>query len=223
MSFFNSEVPIVVRKPSAFAIQDLPGLWRVHWQIDQRVLISTFYTRHDQACLLWGAIAAIIFITAQFLPLTWTAQAVLASLSTLVGIIGMIALTWWFVTSERISWVLGCWAGLMLGGVVITDLGVFWGWGQILANICPLWLWLSAGGYLLMGMGMRSRLFLLISLLHGLTIGFLPYVPTWQPLITGLIISGSAFLIAELQWDANGVCGYQTQPMQTEPGLSAEA
>lgn len=225
MSFFNFDSPIAARKRSAFEIQDAPGLWRIHWQVNQRVLISTFYTRHDQACLLWGAIAAGIFVTAQFLPFAWTVQALLASVSTIVGIVSMSLLTWYFVTSERITWVLGCWAALMLCGAIGTDLAVFFGWMPILINICPLWLWLNAAGYLLTGVGLRSRLFLLIGLLHLLAIGLLPHAPTWQPLITGVVISGSAFLLAELQWDANGVCGYQPQTLGAEPTerLSVEA
>ncbi|MBF2025568.1 MAG: hypothetical protein IGS48_02210 [Oscillatoriales cyanobacterium C42_A2020_001] len=187
----------------------MPGLWRVHWQLNNIVLFSSFYTRHDQACLLWSGIVAVIFLTAQFLPLSWATQTLVATTLSLLGVMGMVGLTWRFVRIERLSWVLGCWAGLMLAGALSTYLGTFAGWTWALVNMCPLWLGLSATGYCVTSIGMRSRLFLLLGVLHWLTIGILPYFPLWKPLITGLVISGSAFLIAEFQWDANGVCGYQ--------------
>jgi len=211
MTFFNTDIPIFVRKRSAFDSPEMPGLWRIHWQIQDYVLYSSFYTRHDQACLLWGAIAALIFMSAQFLPISWTTQALIAASLTLVGIIGMTALTWQFVRFERLSWVLISWASLMLTGAITTYQGVFGGWNWALIHICPLWLGFSGIGYLLTGVGMRSRLFVLLGLIHLITITLLPLIPAWKPLTTGLVISLSAFLIAEFQWDANGVCGYQLQ------------
>lgn len=214
MSFFNIDIPIFVRKKSAFASPEMPGLWRVHWQFQNHVLFSSFYTRHDQACLLWGAIAALIFGSAQFFSLGWATQALVAALLTLAGIVGMIGLTWNFVRLERLRWVLGSWAGLMLLGAISTYQGIFSGWSWALIYICPLWLGLSGLGYLVTGVGLRSRLFLLLGLIHIATIALLPIMPLWQPLVTGLVISSSAFSIAEFQWDANGVCGYQTQEAQ---------
>lgn len=219
MSFFNAETPILVRKKSAFEISEMPGLWRFHWQFYHIVVFSSFYTRHDQACLLWSGIVAIIFLAAQFLPLSWTTQTLLATALSLLGVVGMVGLTWQFVRLERLSWVLGSWAGLMLAGAIATYLGTFGGWNWALLNICPLWLGLSATGYLVTSIGMRSRLFLLLSIVHWLTISILPSFPYWNPLITGLVISGSAFLIAEFQWDANGVCGYQLAVLE---GLEQE-
>lgn len=214
MSFFNIETPIFTPKQSAFEIAEMPGLWRVHWQVNDRVIYSSFYTRHDQACLLWGAISALIFITAQFLPWSWVTQTVIATTLTLVGVVGTVGLTWRFALVERLSWVLGSWATLMLLGTIATYQGMFGGWTWILPQICSFWLGLSAIGYLVTGFGMRSRLFLLLSLIHLLAIGLLPYFPAWQPLLAGLVISGSAFSIAEFQWDANGVCGYQLHPVE---------
>ncbi len=208
MIFFKPGAPVFSRKKSAFAIQDLPGLWRVHWELFGITILSTFYTRHDQACLLWGVTSIGIFITAQFITLSWTTQAALASALTLLGIAGTLCLTWYLTKVETLSWILYSWAGLMGIGILLTDLGIFLGWGQILMHICPLWLGLSAIGYGVMGVGMRSRAFLLVSLLHLLTIGLLPYLNPWQPLVTGLIISGSVFLIAELQWDADETCDH---------------
>lgn len=216
MSFFNVEVPIFTRKRSAFDVPAMPGIWRFHLQIQDKVLYSSFYTRHDQACLLWGIISALIFITAQFFPISWGIQTIVAFSLTGMGIIGMMQLTWKFVVFERLGWVLGSWAILMSSGAIATLQGMFGGWTWALINICPLWLSLSGLGYLVTSLGMRSRLFLLLSLIHLLGIMVLPSFPAWKPLITGFIISGSAFFIAEFQWDANGVCEYQMQPIESE-------
>ncbi|MBD3883695.1 hypothetical protein IFO70_18185 [Phormidium tenue FACHB-886] len=198
---------MIARKQSAFAIGDLPGLWRFHWRVNQQVILSTFYTRHDQACLLWAIVSAAIFITAQFLPMSWYAQAILASGLTLLSVMGMVMLTWYFTSAEGLTWLLYCWSFLMAIGMLITDLSFLLQWGQILGQICPLWLALSGAGYMITGVGMRSRAFLLIGIVHLLAIGILPAVGMWQPLITGIIISGSTLLVAEVQWDSHGVCG----------------
>ena len=123
----------------------------------------------------------------------------------------MIRLTWKFVWLERLGWVLGCWVVLMLTGAIATYQGIWGGWTWVLLHICPLWLCLSGLGYSVTGVGLRSRLFLILGVTHGLMLPVLEILPAWKPLLTGLIISGSAFLIAEFQWDANGVCGYQLQ------------
>ena len=103
----------------------------------------------------------------------------------------------------------------MLLGAVVTDLSRFLGWGRVLGHVCHLWLGVSGVGYLITGWGMRSRAFLLFAAIHLLTLQLLPAVGPWQPLTTGLVISGCALLIAEIQWDANGVCGH---PIAAEAG-----
>lgn len=216
MSFFNFEVPIFMPKRSAFDVPAMPGVWRFHLQIQGQVLYSSFYTRHDQACLLWGVISALIFLAAQFLPVSWSIQTIVAFTFTGMGMVGMMLLTWKFVLFERLGWVLGIWALLMSLGAIATCQGIFGGWTWALINICPLWLSLSGLGYFATSLGMRSRLFLLLSLIHLVGIMLLPYFPAWKPLMTGLIISGSAFFVAEFQWDANGVCGYQMQAIESE-------
>jgi hypothetical protein len=215
MSFFNPEIPIFSRKQSADAIPDMPGVWRIHWCIGERTLWSSFYTRHDQACMLWSFLTAGIFAIAQFLPLSWTVQAIFSSVLTLFGVAGMVGLTWYFAQVERLNWVLYSWIALMLVGIFVTDLALFQHWGGVLLNVCPLWLGLSGIGYCITGIGMRSRMFILLGLLHGLAIWLLPLVAPWQQLTTGLVISLSVLSMAELQWDANGVCGYQTVAAET--------
>jgi len=96
---------------------------------------------------------------------------------------------------------------LMLLGLVITDLGIFLGWGTVLMHLCPLWLGLVAIGYLCTGFGMRSRTLMIIGLIHLLGIAILPYVGSWQFLATGIIMGGSVLVLAEFQWDSFGTCG----------------
>jgi hypothetical protein len=222
LNFFNHNMPIVSLKQSAFQVGDLPGLWRIHWQIGGVTVVSTFYTQHDQACILWSLISLTIFGMAQFLPISWTTQIIFSSALTLVAVIGMLALTRHWVKLENLDWVLYCWIALMLVGLVLTDLSVFVGWGRVLMNLCPLWLGLSAIGYLLTGIRMRSRLILLTGIIHLLTILILPYVGGWQCLTTGIVISGTVLLLAVLQWDANGVCTYQKTFSEHEPLLSIQ-
>nr|WP_290222189.1 hypothetical protein [Trichocoleus desertorum] len=206
LNFFNFDIPLVRFKESAFAIEDLPGLWRIHWQVGGQTIISTFYTRIDQACILWGVISIAIFATAQFLPINWSLQAVLWSVLTVLGTLGMRRLTAPWSQFEHFKWVLRWWAWLMLGGLVITDLSIFLGWSGMLLQLCPLWLGLNAVGYLGTGWRMRSRAFILVALIHLLGIFILPYFAAWQFLLTGVVIGVNALLLAELQWDSSGNC-----------------
>jgi len=123
----------------------------------------------------------------------------------------MMTLTPSWLRKEGLGWILDSWIGLMLFGVVITDLGIFLGWGWVLMNLCPLWLGLVAIGYLCTGVGMRSRTLILTALVHLLSIPILPYVGTWQFLTTGIIMGGSVLLLAEFQWDSFGTCGNQAE------------
>jgi hypothetical protein len=216
MNFFNPDIPVISKKKSAFEMT-APGLLRVHWQVGEFTIHSSFYTKHDQACLLWSALSGSLFVIAQFLPVSWVTQAIVASVVTLIGVAGMIYLTWYLTTAERrLAIVLFSWVGLMLTGAIVTDLSIFLSWLPVLMNICTFWLSLSAIGYLITAIGMRSRAFFLAAMLHLLAIGILPHVGQWQPLTTGIVIALSVYLIAELQWDSNGVCGHQGQQTQQE-------
>lgn len=206
LDIFRKNTPILTRKPSAFGIADLPGLWRVHWQLGDRTLVSTFYTQHDQACMLWGLISAAIFGIAQFLPVDWMMQAMFASLLTGMGVLGMVCLTQNWVRVEQLEWVLYTWAALMVVGLLVTDLSLFFHWGQVVIHLCSLWLGLTAIGYGCTAVGMRSRTFFLMGCIHLLGMLLLPYVGAWQCMATGIVIGGSTLLIAELQWDSDGAC-----------------
>lgn len=206
MTFFNDSVPPLRRKPPNVNFEEFPGAWRIHFRLGKNVFYSTFYTRLDQACILWSVISVAIFTTAQFFPLSWTIQAVLWTILTLFGIGVMFDLTRLWLKQERLKWVLYSWITVMLCGVILTDLSIFLGWGQVLIRLCPLWLGLSGLGYILTGLGMRSRTFILASLIHFLGILILPYLPAWQFLITGLVIGLSTLLLAEFQWDTTASC-----------------
>ena len=201
MTAFSTTEPILRRKQHALDVQDLEGLLRVNLKIKDLELFSGFYTRIDQVFILWGTITAIIFSTAQFLTLNWTDQAMLWSVLTLIGAWGTCHLAWYWVSVERLRWVVYVWVGLMIGGVGLTNWGIFGGGWWILSQLAPIWLGLSAIGYLITGWGLRSRAFLFSSLLHLLGMLLLAYIPSWQFLVTGLITAGCLFFLAAVQWD----------------------
>ena len=209
MSFFNPTEPVIRCKQEALDFQDRRGLLRISIEVGDRKLFSAFYTRIDQTFILWGLICPAIFFTAQFLPISWLIQAALWSVLTVVGTVGMVILTHFWVKVERLKWVLYCWVVLMLSGVVVTDLSIFLSWGQVLMHLCHLWLGLSSLGYLCTGIGMRSRSFTFASLIHLLGILFLPYVGGWQFLYTGCVMAASLLTFAELQWDMRPPIEYQ--------------
>jgi hypothetical protein len=161
MSFFNPSEPIIRSKQEALDFQDRQGLLRIQLSLGERTLISAFYTRIDQVFILWGLISTAIFVSAQFVPISWVIQAGLWSALTLMGTVGMVMLTHFWVKVERLSWVLYFWVSLMLLGVILTDLSIFLSWGTVLMHLCPMWMGLSAVGYFCTGWGMRSRAFLL--------------------------------------------------------------
>ncbi|HBL11503.1 MAG TPA: hypothetical protein DD379_08870 [Cyanobacteria bacterium UBA11162] len=209
MTFFSSTEPILRIKQSALDFQDRQGLLCLHCQIGKKTLFSSFYTRIDQSFMLWGLICAAIFITAQFLPISWTIQAGWWSVLTLMGTVGMVVLTDFWVKVECLRWILYCWVILIIAGVVLTDLSIFLGWGELLIRLCPMWLGLSALGYFCTGLGMRSRAFTLAGFLHLVGIVLLQYVGGWQFLTTGIVMAVSLVVFAEVQWDMNSSSNYK--------------
>lgn len=201
MHLLDFREPLLRPKQEALDVQDLRGLLRIQLRFRGWQLLSLAYTRIDQVFVLWGWIALVIFGTAQFLPMSWKAQAIAWSGLTAVGIIGMTLLAWFWVRVERLRWVIYTWAGLMALGVGLTNWGIWGGQASILINLCPLWLGLSALGYLMTGIGMESKTFVLAALLHGLGIALLPHSQGMPFLFTGLTIGGTLLLLAEIQWD----------------------
>jgi hypothetical protein len=201
MTFFNTAEPILRPKQEALDFQDRQGLLQLKLRIKNKTLFSTIYTRIDQVFVFWGLISALIFITAQFTPISWITQAIFWSVLTVIGTAAMIVLTHFWVKVERLRWVLYAWVVLMLGGVLVTDLGIFCGWGQVLMHLSHLWLGLSAIGYFCTGVGLRSRAFIVSGIFHLLGIAILPYFMGWQFLTTGLIMTANLLVFAESQWD----------------------
>jgi hypothetical protein len=205
----TSSQPILRRKQHALDVQDLKGLLRISWKLPLLSSLSGFYSRIDQVFLLWGAIALVIFATAQFLPLDWGLQAVLWSGLTLVGSVATVHLAWCWVTVEQLRWVIYWWVALMIVGVAITNLGILGGQWSLLPHLCPLWLSVCGLGYLGTGWGLRSRAFLLCGFIHLAGIPLIVGTLQWQYLVTGLVTALPLFLLAEVQWDMHSASSYQ--------------
>ncbi|MEG5171677.1 hypothetical protein [Microcoleus sp. B3-D7] len=201
MTFFNYSVPPLRRKQLNIEVQDLEGLWQVHFPLGKDRFYSQFYTCLDRTCLLWSLLLIPIFGTAQFFSVSWMLQAGLWSVLSLVGTAAMVSMTHSWVKIERLAWVLYGWVILMLLGLLLTDLAIFLRWGKVLANLCPLWLGMSGIGYLGTGFAVRSRALLAASLFHLLGILIVPYTEGWSFLFTGTVMVFSLLVLAELQWD----------------------
>nr|WP_219907592.1 hypothetical protein [Aphanothece hegewaldii] len=198
MSFLSE--PILRRKQKTLDLQDLRGSWQINWKIRNITLFSAIYTRIDQVFVIWGLISVIVFSVAQLLPFSWRDQAIAWSILTLVGVLSMITLTTFWAQVERLMWLVYFWVALMLVGMFVTDLGIYLNWGIVLLNLCPIWLGLSAIGYLGTGWGIQSRTFIILGIIHLLSIGYVQYV-TLPFLATGVIMGGSLLLLAQVQWD----------------------
>lgn len=207
MTYFNPNAPLLSQKQDVLELPNIPGLWRCHWKVGNLTLVSTFYTPLDQVCLIWGVISLVIFATAQFFPISWMTQAVWWSVLSVIGTGMMVALTPSWLRTDGLGWVIDSWVALMLLGLVVTDLSIFLGWGQVLMHLCPLWMGLVALGYVGTGLGMRSRTLILTGLVHLLSMAILPYVGAMQFIATGIIMGGSSILLAVFQWDSFGTCG----------------
>lgn len=201
MFSFNSSEPLIRCKQETLDVQDLRGLLRINYQVGNIKLFSSLYTRIDQTFLVWGWITAIIFAVAQFSTVNWQHQAIIWSVFTVVGVLLMSSLAWFWVKVEQLRWVVYAWSALMLLGVGLTDGGIFLGWGWVILNLCQLWLGISAVGYLITGWGLRSRTFVLAGAIHGLGIMLLPYFATLPFLFSGAIIAGTLLFLSEVQWD----------------------
>lgn len=201
MSFFNRNQPILRWKQEAVDIQDHQGLLVFKLGSQNQPLVANIYTRVDQSFGVWGLVSALIFMTAQFTTISWTIQAVCWSVLTLTGVIAMFSLTHFWVKVERVRWVVSWWSMLMVIGIVLTDVGILGGWGQILMYLCHLWLGLSAVGYLVTGLGLRSRALLMAAMIHLLGLVALPYFIGWQFLLTGLVMTTNLLFLAQVQWD----------------------
>lgn len=202
MRFLNSWKPIIRRKQTQLDIQDLEGLIYWRWKINKNLEFSGLYTRIDQIFLIWGCITGLIFLIPHFFPIiSWTYQAIAGSILSLIGIIVMAGFAGFWVKVEQLRWLVYLWSGLVVVGIGLTDYGIFTGSGLILMHLCSIWLTVCVIGYAAMGWGIQSRSFLIVAGLHALTVPLIQIVPNFQFLTTAAVMSGSLFLLAELQWD----------------------
>lgn len=201
MSFFPTNQPIFSKKPDPSKIQDCKGLWRIRWKIGGQRIFARFYTRVDQSMMIWAVVTAVIFFTAQFFQINWTTQAVVWSILTLAATAIMSYLTWFWVTVEEVQWTIYWWVFLMVGGTILTDASIVYGWGEILIRLCPLWLALCGLGYVGTAWALRSRSTFLAAGFHFVGIAILPWFSGWENLVTGLIMTGTLVLFFERRWD----------------------
>ena len=201
MPRYNLAEPLFRPKQPDITLQDLCGLLKIHWRIGDITIFRNYYTRLDQSYMIWGVTLAILFATAQFSPIPWTTQAIIGSALSL-GVIGiMVALTWYWSYVEELRWLIWAWVSLMVLGLAITDYSIFTHWGIVMGHLCHLWLGLSAIGYGITGLSLKSRAFLFFGFVHSLSCFVLAYVLSWQFIFTGLIMAISLFVLGEYQWD----------------------
>jgi hypothetical protein len=208
MTFFNYSFPPLRPKQLNMDVQELEGLWHVQFPLGKDRFYSKFYTCLARSCLLWILLLIPMFGTEQFFPVSWMLQAALWSVFSLGGTAAMVSITYPWVKIERLTWVLYGWVILMFLGLLLTDLGIFFCWQKLLANLCPLWLGISGIGYLGTGFAVRSRALLPASLFHLSAILILPYTGGWSFLFTGAIMGFSLLVLAELQWDMRHSINY---------------
>jgi len=201
MPFFKPKQPILQKKQLSLDISQFNSLGCFEFSPPIYFPVCGIYTCIDQSMVLWGFISALIFMVAQFSPFSWIYQAIAWSIVTIIGSGIMVALTYSWTVLERLSWLLFCWVGLMLLGVIITDVAIALSWGWFLGHLCSFWLLLSSIGYLLTGFGMRSRAFFVAAAIHLSAIFFLPYCIGWHFLATGLVMMSNLLIFAEGQWD----------------------
>ena len=201
MNLLHSTKPILRRKQRDIYCQEYQSLVSLYLKIAGKTLYSGLYSCLDQVFIIWGLIVAAIFVTAQFLPISWTTQAIVWSILTLAGTLSMMILTHFWVKQQQLNWILYVWVMLMVSGVILTDCSIFLGWGWLLIHLSHLWLGLCSLGYIITALGLSSRALLLVGLGHLLGIFSLPYVMGWEFLATAGIMVVSLLVLAETQWD----------------------
>lgn len=201
MAFFNSAEPILRRKQHDLDLQDQRGLIRLQLRIGRQALIDTVLTRVDQVFWGWALVRALIFGVAQFQPFAWSEQALYWTGLSLAAALWMAACTWFWAKVERAVWLVVCWAGLIASGLVLTDASISFAWDALLLHLGVLWLGISALGYLVSGIGLRSRALLICALLHLAAALLAATIPDWQFLIAGVTLSSCLALLGSTQWD----------------------
>ncbi|MDJ0507741.1 MAG: hypothetical protein QNJ64_00565 [Crocosphaera sp.] len=201
MNLLDHSQPIFRQKQKNLYYQEYQSLVNFYLKIAGKTVYSGLYSCLDQVFIIWGLITAAIFVTAQFSTLSWTTQAIIWSILTIAGTLAMMILTHFWVRLRKLNWLLYTWVILMIGGVILTDCGIFLGWGWVLINLSHLWLGLCSIGYIITSVALHSRALLLVGLGHLLGVAILPYVMGWQFLATAIIMAASLLILAETQWD----------------------
>ena len=204
MPFFKPKQPILQNKEislKALNTSDLLIMKCLRLGFLEKINLCGIYTCIDQAMIIWGVMSGIIFLTAQFLPVSWLTQAIFWSIITVIGVILMTVLTRHWTEEQNISQLLYIWGILMIVGVVITDLAIVDGWGFVLMHLCDFWLIISAIGYIMTGWIVHSRAFFISAIVHLLTVFALPYFMGWQFAVTGMVMMSNLLIFAEKQWD----------------------
>jgi hypothetical protein len=201
MPFLEFASPVLRTKQEERGIHDQHGLINLNLTIAGIPLISSSYTRLDQTCLLWAVTCFLIFFMGQWSPVNWLSQSICWSVLTLLVTSAMIALTHYWAKVEQLRWALYTWVGLILLGLGLGDLAMVLGWWPILIHLCSFWLGMCAIGYFVTGAGLGSRAFLCIGVLHTMAIPIVMVYSQWQCLLTGMVLGGTLFLLAQWQWD----------------------
>lgn len=163
--------------------------------------METYYTRLDQALMLWSGVTAIIFLIAQFSYLDWHTQAIADSALTASATSVTGKLAWSWATARKARWVIGLWSVLMLSAIALSDYGIVAGNSLILQHLCTGWLGVCALGYWVTAIGMQSRALTLIAIVHLCAMFLVRTILAWQFFLTGSVLTLSLCLLGTLQWD----------------------
>ncbi len=198
---FDRTVPAFQWKRDNLDINQREGVLYLGKQPSTGGHSSLYYTRLDQALLLWAIATAIIFLTAQFHAFDWHHQARVWSALSLTMLTTTSLRAWPWAVALNLRWVVYLWAVITLIGLGLTDYAIYLSVVPILLNLCPLWLGLCALGYGITAIGMGSRALIGVVLVHLIAIGLVWMLPAGLFGITGGAIAGCLFILAQLEWD----------------------
>lgn len=198
---FDRAVPALQRKRDNLDIDEREGVLYVGRADSPGGRPSLYYTRLDQALMLWAIATAIIFFTAQFHAFDWHHQARVWSALSLTTLVVTSIRAWPWAVALNLRWVVYLWSAITLVGLGLTDYGIYRSVVPILLNLCPLWLGICALGYGITAIGMGSRALIGVVLVHLLAIEGVWLMPGWLFGITGGAISGCLLILGQLEWD----------------------
>ena len=80
MYFFKPKQPILQKKKLSLESENLILMKCLTVKPLEKLNLCGLYTCVDQAMFVWGVLSGIIFISAQFLPVSWIDQAIFWSI-----------------------------------------------------------------------------------------------------------------------------------------------